>query len=53
MEVGELEWEEPKGCQALAKEPGTPVRVAFCSTLGEGAKERLLGSDCYHWDRIV
>lgn len=52
LEMGELEWEEPKGCPALVKEHGVPVSVLFCFTLGRSARERLLGSNCYHWDRI-
>lgn len=52
LEMGELEWEEPKGCPALVKEHGVPVRVLFCFTLRRDARERLLGSNCYHWDRI-
>ena len=42
LNVGEMEWGEPRGCQALAKEPGMPVRVTFFSTLGR----RLLGRAC-------
>lgn len=48
----ELEWEKPKGCQALVKEPGMPVRLSFCFPWEEGAREGLLGNNCYYWDRI-
>lgn len=44
LERGGLEWEEPKGCQPLAKEHGMPVQVVLQSILGRRCQGEVVTS---------
>lgn len=52
LDVGGLEWAEPKGCQPPAKEPGMPFRVAFCSTPGRRCQGEVVREGSLPPDRI-